>query len=305
MSAAGPTHRPVRRFTRHPLAVLAALVATVALAAFASPALATTSTGSAALARATWTIAPESRALVLAQAQGAPATASEPAPATPVSRGPSPVMAALRSLAVPGWGQLATGHRMQAGVFFGLEAGSWASFITFKRQGALRRSAYLETARLYAGIDLAGMDDRMRRLVGQYQSNEVFNQYVVRREAAFFIEDPAEQDAYIAAHSLGGAESWAWTEFEDFVRYRDQRQSSESALHNSEFVVGFAIVNRLVSAVMAARQAAWNRKHAAAGAAVPEPPSPEPGQPNGRFAWGVAPSATGPLEGRVGWTVTF
>ena len=300
MSAAGPTRRPVRRPTRHPLAIVAA---TAALLAIASPALATT-TGSAPLARATWTIAPESRARVLAQATDAavPAPASEP---LPVSRGPSPVMAALRSLAVPGWGQLATGHKTQAALFLGLEAGSWASYITFQRQGTLRRNAYLETARMYAGIDLADKDDRMRRLVGQWQSNEVFNQYVVRREAAFFIEDPAEQEAYIAAHSLGGAESWAWTDFEDFLRYRDQRQSSESAFHNSEFVVGFAIVNRLVSAVMAARQAAANRKRAAAGATLPESPSREPGQPSGGFAWGVAPSAGGPLEGRVAWTVTF
>lgn len=303
MSSAGPTRRPVRRPTRHPLAALATVVA---LAASAPPALATT-TGSAHLARATWTIAPESRARVVAQAVAAPAPASEAtaAPAATGSRGPSPVMAALRSLAVPGWGQLATGHKMQAATFLGLEVGSWGSYITYQRQGKLRRNASFETAQLYAGIDLNAQDERIRRLVGQYESNEVFNQYVVRREAAFFIEDPAAQEAYIATHLLGGAESWSWTEFEDFLRYREQRRSSDAAFHNSEFVVGFAIVNRLVSAVMAARQAASLRKRAAAGASTLAPPAAQPGQPSGRFAWGLAPSASGPLEGRVGWTVTF
>ncbi|MEO6462233.1 MAG: hypothetical protein ABIP29_04095 [Candidatus Eisenbacteria bacterium] len=302
---AGPTRRPVRRPTRHP--ALAAVATAVALAASALPALATT-TASVSLARATWTIAPESRAQVVAQAadRATPWSAAPDETTLPaVKRGPSPVMAALRSLAVPGWGQLATGHKMQAASFLGLEAASWGAFLTYQRQGRLRRDSYFETAQFYAGIDLENQDERIRRLVGLYQSNEVFNQYVVRREAAFFIEDPAEQEAFIAAQSLGGAESWEWMEFDDFLRYREQRRSSEAAFHNSEFVVGFAIANRLVSAVMAARQAAALRKRAAAGSSTLEAPAPQPGQPNGRFAWGVAPSVGGPLEGRVGWTVTF
>jgi hypothetical protein len=276
-------------------AVFAALLAALAPA----PAAAT-----GALARPLWTVAGETRGDMLLAADEAPAPA-EAIPAPAPKKGPSPASAALRSLIVPGWGQLATGHRMQAGVFLGLEAGSWASFITFRRQGALREDAYLETARLYADIDLSGMDAEMRKRVGQYQSNEVYNQYVVRREAAFFITDPDEQAAYIAANSLGGAESWSWTLFEDFLRYRDQRKASESAYHNAEFVVGFAVVNRLVSAVMAARQAASLRRRAADAASVAPDPAPAPGRPEGRFAWGVGPSAAGPLEGRVGWIVSF
>ncbi len=235
-------------------------------------------------------------------AQAAPAGAADPdLPGMPASRGPSPALAALKSLILPGWGQLSTGHKTQAGVFLGLEAASWASWITFKRQGSLREDSYISTARLYADIDLNGQDERIRRYVGQYQSEEVYNQYVVRREAAFFIEDPDEQAQYIAENSLGGAQTWSWDLYDDFLRYRDQRQSSEAAYHNAEFVVGFALANRLVSAVMAARQASSLRK-AQAGEPVG---SAEPGHPDGSFAWGVQPSLNGPLEGRVGWTVSF
>jgi hypothetical protein len=309
-SRTSPGHRRLARPLA--LAVLGAAIVTAA-----PPALATNAADP--LARATWTIAPESRAALIAQAADPAAPAAEAPPASaaaPGPRGPSPASAALRSLVVPGWGQLATGHKTQAGIFFGLEAGSWASFLTFRRQGALRRDAYLETARIYAGIDLESKDDRLRRLVGQWQSNETFNQYVVRREAAYFIEDPAEQQAYIEQNSLGGSESWSWTYFEDFLRYREQRRSSEQAFHNSEFVLGFAIANRLVSAVMAARQASSLRKAQAAASSsssplegTPRPAAPDagplPGRPDGHFAWGVAPSAHGPLEGRVGWIVTF
>jgi hypothetical protein len=255
----------------------------------------------------------DERSLVAALADDAPAAAvaADPdLPDAPAPRGPSPALAALKSFILPGWGQLSTGHQTQAGIFLGLEAATWASWLTFKRQGSLREQSYIDTARLYAGIDLTGQDERIRRYVGQYQSEEVYNQYVVRREAAFFIEDPDEQAAYIAENSLGGEQSWNWTLYEDFVRYRDQRRSSESAYHNAEFVVGFALVNRLVSAVMAGRQASAQRKAQAAGAAVPgaatEPVATAvPGRPDGRFAWGVQPSLNGPLEGRVGWTVSF
>ena len=282
-----------------------------ALAAVFGGGAGATVAGASPLAQPLWTVSPAARGDVLAQSgQGSrDQEVKQTFTGDELSKpGPSPAGAALRSLLIPGWGQLATGHKMQAGMFLGLEAGSWASFITFRRQGALRRDAYLETARLYADIDLSGLDAEMRKRVGQYQSNDVYNQYVVRREAAFFIEDPDEQAAYIAANSLGGEKSWSWTLYEDFLRYRDQRKSSESAYHNSEFVVGFAIVNRLVSAVMAARQASSLRKHAAAAASSGSSmiePSPEPGRPVGRFAWGMAPTAAGPVEGRVGWVVTF
>jgi hypothetical protein len=311
---AGPTRVPGGRCRRARSFVLAAASAALAVTLAAPLAAAPAAAGLAAapLARPTWTVDPARRDALLAQATdpAAPAPAEAPPPAA-TPGGPSPISAALRSLVVPGWGQLATGHRTQAAIFFGLEAGSWGSYLTFQRQGGLRRDSYLETARLYAGIDLSDQDDRIRRLVGQWQSNETFNQYVVRREAAYFIEDPAEQQAYIEENSLGGAESWYWNDFEDFLRYREQRRSSEQAFHNAEFVLGFAIANRLVSAVMAARQAASLRQARARASSGPAAPAGDsyaalpPGRPNGRLAWGVGPSAQGPLEGRVGWIVTF
>ena len=74
----------------------------------------------------------------LAQATSAPGT---PAPTMhePASYGgPGPAGAALRSLILPGWGQLATGHKTQAAIFMGLDIATWTSYATFQRQGNLR-----------------------------------------------------------------------------------------------------------------------------------------------------------------------
>ncbi len=261
----------------------------------------------------TWALAPTTHLETLAQndpppstsptSPGAPpsgglAAAQDEAGGVAVDRGPSPGLAGLQSLILPGWGQLSTGHKTQAAVFFTIEAATWASYITFQRQASLRRDSSYETARAYAGIDLSTRDEDFRRLVGLYQSNEIFNQYVIMREAAYFIDDPAEQQRYIEENSIGPEDAWFWDTRESFDRYRSQRESSEESELNGRFALSTAIVTRLVSAVMAARLASEHRKRIAQLAAVP-------GQPVGRFVLDVRPGRGLATESRLAWVVTF
>jgi len=175
---------------------------------------------------------------------------------------PSPLVCAAKSLLIPGWGQLATGHRTQAAVFAGLEFGTWVAFGTFERRGALRRDSYFQTAELFAGIDLAGKSDAYRRYVGQFQSSDVYNQYVILRQAAYFYPDSAARAQYIATYSIPPANAWSWTSFDAFQTYRAQRRSSEQAFQHARFMLGFAVVNRIASSLAAARQAAALRNPA-------------------------------------------
>jgi hypothetical protein len=239
------------------------------------------------------TLAPDPAAALAAAAADAPAAdpaaSGEPAPKRRNLSG------ALKSLAIPGWGQYKNGHRTQAAIFGLLEVGTWASFVTLRTQGALRQDTSFDTARLFAGIDLEDKPERLRRLVGQYQSSDVYNQYVVRREAAFFVEGEAEQQAYIAEHSIPADQAWAWTEFDDFVRYREARRTSELAFQRSRYALGFALVNRLVSAVAAARTAPKPRAEEAA----------LPGQVRGSVEWGLVPGRDRIPESRLGVRLDF
>jgi hypothetical protein len=205
--------------------------------------------------------------------------------------------AALRSLAIPGWGQLHSGHKTQAAIFGMLELGTWIAFGTYRRQGTLRQESSFDTARLYAGIDLENQPEELRKLVGQYQSSDVYNQYVVLREATFFIEDPAEREAYIAEHSIPPDQAWAWTDYEDFSRYGEERRSSERAYQRSRYLLGFALVNRLVSAIAAARTAPVRPSD--------QTSSAEPGELRGRLEWGVVPGESGMPESRLAWVMGF
>jgi hypothetical protein len=228
--------------------------------------------------------------------QPAPTAAPNAAEATAVPR-KGGLPAAVRSLAIPGWGQAYTGHKTQAAVFGLLELGTWIAFGTYRSQGALRQDSSFETARLYAGIDLEGKPEELRRLVGQYQSSDVYNQYVVLREATFFIADPDERAAYIAENSIPPDQAWSWSNFDDYSRYVEERRTSELAYQRSRYLLGFALVNRLVSAVAAARTSHVGASDAQANA--------QPGQLHGRLAWDVVPGKTGLPENRLAWVMGF
>jgi len=175
---------------------------------------------------------------------------------------PSPVLNGerarilLRSLTVPGWGQATLGHRHAAAGFAIADLSIWTSFTAFRVQQRLRTDASIRTAMLEAGIDLRGRDEDIRRIVGLYASSDEYNQLVVYRDAAnLYYDDPAAYRAYIEAHQLTGNNTWAWTDEDSFRRYSGQRKQAQRAALRSNTALALAIVNRLVSAIHAAREA--------------------------------------------------
>ena len=170
----------------------------------------------------------------------------------PIGLGAGRARILLRSLTVPGWGQATEGRRTSTKVFLLTEAGIWGSFVSFRVQEALRRHSFVTTAKLFAGIDLGDRDEEFRRIVGVYPSSDDYNLYVVRRDAAnLYYNDPARYEAYIAAHELKGHDTWAWDGPESFRKYTEERKLTRRAALRANAMLGLAIANRLVSAVLA------------------------------------------------------
>ena len=183
------------------------------------------------------------------------------APTTNEGLGPERARILLRSLTLPGWGQATLGHKGSARVFMLAEAGIWTAFTAFKVQQALRTDAYLRTARLYAGVDMRGKDDEFRRIVGAFASSDEYNLLVVSRDAAnLYLSDPNAPDLegyrrYIAEHSIPADMAWHWQDEQSFRRYGGQRKFAQKAGLRANAALGFAIADRLVSALHAARSA--------------------------------------------------
>jgi hypothetical protein len=168
----------------------------------------------------------------------------------------------LRSLTVPGWGQATMGLKTSAWVFGLTELGIWTTFAAFRIQEQMRTDSYELTARLQAGINLHGRDEEFRRIVGSYISSDEYNQLVVYRDAAnLYYDNPAAYNAYIAEHELKGSDVWAWSDVDGLLRYRGQRKDAQRAEIRSNTCLAAAVVNRLLSAVHAARASARIGKH--------------------------------------------
>ena len=167
--------------------------------------------------------------------------------------------AVLRSLTIPGWGQATLGHSTAASVFALVETGIWTSYVAFRVQQDLRTSSYVNTAELFAGINLQTRDDEFRKIVGQYPSSDEYNRLVVARDAAsLYLSDPNNLDyagyhAYIAAHQLQGADTWQWNLPENQQRYTNQRKSAQRAAQRANTALALALVNRLVSVLHVSR----------------------------------------------------
>ena len=169
---------------------------------------------------------------------------------------PERAQALLRSITVPGWGQATLGHRTAGTVFGIIESGVWGSFLAFRIQEHLRRESSTRTARIYAGIDLAGRDEEMRRLVGAFASSDEYNLLVVSRDAAnLYYDEPDRYRDYIAQHSLGGSNAWSWRDPSSFFRYQAQRKDAQRAALRANTALAAAVGNRILSVLHVARVA--------------------------------------------------
>lgn len=153
------------------------------------------------------------------------------------------------SLLLPGLAQYADGQHGRAAAFFAAEAGIWTSFAAFRVQGGLRKDSYVEMAHLYAGVERpAGRADEYYRLLGNWPSSELYDEYVTARDArSLYPDDLAARAAYIASHGIPADQAWSWQTSAAWGRYRKKRSDSEAAYSHARNMLALAAANRVVA----------------------------------------------------------
>lgn len=151
--------------------------------------------------------------------------------------------AGLYSAVLPGLGEYYVGHKEKARIFFAGEALTWIGFTAFRVYGNARENDFIDFAATHANAQLENKDDEFRDLVGFYEDIDQYNSFgrVFDPERPYLMDTPENH--------------WRWNSEDDMDVYRNLKNRSKEAYRRSEFMVGVAVVARVVSVIDAIRDA--------------------------------------------------
>jgi TM2 domain-containing membrane protein YozV len=156
--------------------------------------------------------------------------------------------AGLYSALIPGAGEFYLGHKSKARVFFTVEAVSWIGFFAFKTYGGWKKDDFIRFANDRAGADLWNKDDDFVDMVGFYNDIDEYNSL----GRAF---DPNR--AYLEDNA---SNHWRWQSESDMRIYRHLKNQSREAYRRSDFMIGLAVLNRVISIIDVVRDAKRSRR---------------------------------------------
>ena len=155
----------------------------------------------------------------------------------------SMIKAGLYSALLPGLGEYYVGHRSKAKIFFVVEAATWVSFFSLHFYGNWKEDDLVQFAAENANANLENKNDEFRDWVGFYDDIDQFNSLGrVQDQDRAYLVDNAENH-------------WRWQSAEAQSTYRYLKNRSREAYRRRDFMVGLAVVNRLVSIIDAIRDA--------------------------------------------------
>lgn len=156
-------------------------------------------------------------------------------------------MAVAYSLALPGMGELYAGSFSTGKYFLMADAGLWLTYGAFISHGNWLRNDARAFAQQHAHVLLNGKDDQFEVNIGNFENVEQYNQQKLRNREYSLLYTAPEY-------------SWQW----DSEAYREQFKSlrirSDEIYRNANFLIGAAVVNRVISAFMAGRAAAAHNR---------------------------------------------
>ncbi len=162
---------------------------------------------------------------------------------TVVSGNKSVVKAAALSALVPGGGQYYNGHRKKARYFFVAEALTWLGYVSFKTYSNWKEEDYVNFAATHANAQLDGKSDEFIAYVGFYDNIRDYNDF----GRAF---DPEREYLFDTPEN-----HWEWQSYEDRKAFREIKNRSREADRRADFMIGVAVVDRIISIIDAVRDA--------------------------------------------------
>lgn len=143
----------------------------------------------------------------------------------------------MKSLVLPGWGELDAGATTRAKSFLIAEGLLWSGFVTLQIYSHWKQSDLENFAVERAGVNSTGKDKGFYSDMSNFHDIYEYNEEK-RRFRQYDEVYPVDTDHF-----------WEWKNEKDFKRFDDLRSSGEIAARNATLVVGGILVNHILSAV--------------------------------------------------------
>jgi len=162
-----------------------------------------------------------------------------------VNAQPEPSRSFLRSLAVPGWGHHYNNPESwtRGKIHLGADILLIGSYFGLSVRANNLEDQFETFAQLRSGVPIENRSRSFRLAIGQFSSLQEYNDFQLRsRNWNRLLPDVPEN-------------RWEWASEEDRRRYRDLRESSDNAQNQLPAIGALLVVNRVISAISAYRQA--------------------------------------------------
>ncbi len=149
-------------------------------------------------------------------------------------------LAIIYSLLLPGMGELYAGDYSMGKYFTIADAVSWGFVAGFSIHGNNQADNYKAFAKTHAGVNPDGKEDDYFADIGNYLNIDDFN---LEREQLRRFDEAYNIDT----------DFWKWENNSVREEYRSMWTSSEESFDKIQFAVGALVINRIISAINAAR----------------------------------------------------
>lgn len=141
----------------------------------------------------------------------------------------------LQSLILPGWGEAALNQNRNARIFYTTESTFWVAALVSAVVSNYHTQTSKAFAAEYAGVEIAGKDDRFWIDIGNYNSRDAYN---------------AEHLRWRDYESLYGTDSnWEWKSAANREKFENMRIKGDRWHLALQFMGAGLVVNRIISAI--------------------------------------------------------
>lgn len=152
---------------------------------------------------------------------------------------------------VPGSAELALGNTNRGVALLASELLAFTAYLKTASDMDLQKDAYRSYAHHYAGVDLS-LPQSHFQAVQEYYSSEDFNKFQEMMARNYFViyqNDMEAFQAYMAANSYEGLESWEWQSPLHWETYKDMRRKHQKTKINHTLALGIMLLNRAIGMV--------------------------------------------------------